>query len=50
MYTNPKSLSNLVHFFWTSVPPSGDCSNQLSAWSYAFTRNFVALGIMGHGG
>ena len=20
-YTNPKSFSNLVHFFWTSIPP-----------------------------
>ena len=46
-YTNHKSFSNLVHFFWTSVPPSGDYSNQLSAWSCALTTNFVGLGIMG---
>ena len=39
-YTNPKSFSKLVHLFWTSVPPSGDCSNQLSAWWCALTTNF----------
>ena len=40
-YTSPKSFSNLAHFFWTSIPPSGDYSNQLSACSCALTTNFV---------
>ena len=48
-YTNPKSCSNLFHFFWTSIPSKGDYSNQLSAWSCALTTNFVGLGIMGKG-
>ena len=48
-YTNPGSFSNLVHFFWTSIPSKGDYSNQLSVWSCALTTNFVRLAIMARG-
>ena len=48
----PYSFSKLVHFCWMSGSPSGDCSNQLSAWSCPLTTHSVGRAIIvgvGHG-